>query len=55
MKFLSILISRLAKEILSYRIALRDAAVDNARLFGYEGWRYVTHFMYSFFVITFLF
>lgn len=31
---------RLAKEILSYRIALRDAAADNARLFGYQGWRY---------------
>lgn len=31
---------RLAKEILSYRIALRDSAADNARLFGYEGWRY---------------
>ncbi|CAF4575481.1 unnamed protein product [Rotaria socialis] len=30
----------LAKEILSYRIALRDSAVDNARLFGYEGWRF---------------
>ncbi len=32
--------TRLAKEILSYRIALRDAAADNAHLFGYEGWRY---------------
>ncbi|CAF4003319.1 unnamed protein product [Rotaria magnacalcarata] len=30
----------LAKEMLSYRIALRDSAADNARLFGYEGWRY---------------
>ncbi|CAF3981203.1 unnamed protein product [Rotaria sp. Silwood2] len=30
----------LAKEILSYRIALRDAATYNADLFGYEGWRY---------------
>lgn len=30
---------RLAKEILSYRIALRDAAADNAKIFGYEGWR----------------
>ncbi|CAF1665004.1 unnamed protein product [Rotaria magnacalcarata] len=30
----------LAKEILSYRIALRDSAVDNALLFGYEGWRF---------------
>ncbi|CAF4294894.1 unnamed protein product [Rotaria sp. Silwood2] len=30
----------LAKEILSYRIALRDSAAYNARLFGYEGWRF---------------
>ena len=30
---------RLAKEILSYRIALGDAAADNAQLFGYTGWR----------------
>ncbi|UJR10942.1 hypothetical protein I4U23_015127 [Adineta vaga] len=30
----------LAKEILSYRIALRDSAADNARLFGYVGWRF---------------
>ncbi|CAF3541630.1 unnamed protein product [Rotaria sp. Silwood1] len=30
----------LAKEILSYRIALRESAADNARLFGYEGWRF---------------
>ncbi|CAF1358035.1 unnamed protein product [Adineta ricciae] len=30
----------LAKEILSYRIALRQTAVDNAALFGYEGWRF---------------
>ncbi|UJR32210.1 hypothetical protein I4U23_019675 [Adineta vaga] len=30
----------LAKEILSYRIALRDSASDNAKLFGYEGWRF---------------
>ncbi|CAF3842733.1 unnamed protein product [Rotaria sordida] len=30
----------LAKEILSYRIALRDAAMYNAKLFGYVGWRY---------------
>ncbi|CAF1060401.1 unnamed protein product [Adineta steineri] len=30
----------LAKEILSYRIALRDSAIDNAHLFGYEGWRF---------------
>ncbi|CAF3539667.1 unnamed protein product [Rotaria sp. Silwood1] len=30
----------LAKEILSYRIALRDAAAHNAHLFGYIGWRY---------------
>ncbi|CAF3721880.1 unnamed protein product [Rotaria sordida] len=30
----------LAKEILSYRIALRDAAMYNAELFGYVGWRY---------------
>lgn len=29
----------LAKEILSYRIALRDAAAYNAQLTGYEGWR----------------
>ena len=29
----------LAKEILSYRIALRDAAAHNAQLTGYEGWR----------------
>ena len=36
---------RLAKEILSYRIALRDAAADNARLFGYEGWRYSPSFI----------
>jgi hypothetical protein len=31
---------RLAKEILLYRIALRDAAAYNARVFGYEGWGY---------------
>ncbi|CAF1126931.1 unnamed protein product [Adineta steineri] len=30
----------LAKEILSYRIGLREAAADNAPLFGYEGWRF---------------
>ncbi|CAF4451865.1 unnamed protein product [Rotaria sp. Silwood2] len=30
----------LAKEILSYRIGLRDSASYNARLFGYEGWRF---------------
>ncbi|CAF4972350.1 unnamed protein product [Rotaria sp. Silwood1] len=30
----------LAKEILSCRIALHDAAAYNARLFGYEGWRF---------------
>ncbi|CAF2594072.1 unnamed protein product [Rotaria sp. Silwood2] len=30
----------LAKEILSYRIALRDSAAENARLLGYEGWRF---------------
>ncbi|CAF5169578.1 unnamed protein product, partial [Rotaria magnacalcarata] len=30
----------LAKEILSYRIALRESAVHNARVFGYEGWRF---------------
>ncbi|CAF0878103.1 unnamed protein product [Rotaria sordida] len=30
----------LAKEILSYRIAMRESAADNARLFGYEGWRF---------------
>ncbi|CAF1270300.1 unnamed protein product [Adineta steineri] len=30
----------LAKEMLSYRIALSDAAAYNARLFGYEGWRF---------------
>ena len=30
---------RLAKEILSYRIAVRDAAAYNAHLFGYQGWR----------------
>ncbi|CAF4568307.1 unnamed protein product [Rotaria sp. Silwood2] len=29
----------LAKEILSYRIAMRESAADNTRLFGYEGWR----------------
>ncbi len=39
--------TRLAKEILSYRIALRDAAVDNARLFGYEGWRYLINFLHG--------
>ncbi|CAF0972643.1 unnamed protein product [Rotaria sp. Silwood1] len=30
----------LAKEILSYRIALGDSAAENARLLGYEGWRF---------------
>jgi hypothetical protein len=35
---------RLAKEILSYRIALRDSAAYNALLFGYEGWRYLIHY-----------
>ncbi|CAF1657300.1 unnamed protein product, partial [Didymodactylos carnosus] len=30
----------LAKEILSYRIALKDSAIYNAKLFGYEGWRF---------------
>jgi hypothetical protein len=31
---------RLAKEILSYRIAQGDAAAYNARLLNNEGWRY---------------
>ncbi len=42
---------RLAKEMLSYRIALSDAAAYNARLFGYEGWRYLINYIYIFFLL----
>ncbi|CAF0931640.1 unnamed protein product [Didymodactylos carnosus] len=30
----------LAKDILSYRIALKDSAIDNAIIFNYTGWRF---------------